>query len=212
MELKDIIKTRRDELGLTMQDIADYVGVSKPTIQRYESGEIVNLKQGMIYKLSQVLRISPAKLMGWENPDEAVSSILHNRINEIGITLDAVAEKTGVPLTWMQNIDTFVPGDWGGENDICYTWITRVAEAIGLPGSTLRTALARQEVPVYDGGSNNSLEQSRDDFKDLVVTDYIPEKIRAVARDLMDLPEDKRDIAINLINMMSQKGKEAKEK
>lgn len=67
MELKDIIKLRRDELGLTLQDIADYIGVSKATVQRYESGEIINLKQSIIYKLSQALKISPSYLMGWDN-------------------------------------------------------------------------------------------------------------------------------------------------
>jgi len=166
MELKDMIKIRREELGLTLQDIADYVGVSKPTIQRYESGEIVNLKQGIIYKLSKILKTSPAKLMGWENPDEAVSSIINKRLEETGITLDQVATKAGVPLYWLQNIDTFIPGEFGEENEIGYTWISQVAEAIGLSGGTLRAALARQEAPVYDGPVSSAEEDFGDVFVD----------------------------------------------
>jgi len=158
MELKDMIKIRREELGLTLQDIADYVGVSKPTIQRYESGEIVNLKQGIIYKLSKILKTSPAKLMGWENPDEAVSSIINKKLEETGITLDQVATKAGVPLYWLQNIDTFIPGELGRENEIGYTWISQVAEVIGLSGGTLRAALALQEIPAYDGPTSSAEE------------------------------------------------------
>ena len=42
MELCDKIKTRRLSLGLTMDDVAKEVGVSKPTVQRWESGVIAN--------------------------------------------------------------------------------------------------------------------------------------------------------------------------
>ena len=44
MELCDKIKTRRLSLGLTMDDVAKEVGVSKPTVQRWESGVIANIK------------------------------------------------------------------------------------------------------------------------------------------------------------------------
>ena len=47
---------------------------------------------------------------------------------------------------------------------------------------------------------------------DLMPDDELPENIRAVARDLMDLPEENRKLAIDMIKMMSQRGKEAKKK
>ena len=34
------IKQRREELGLTLEDIASYVKVARSTIQRYEAGSI----------------------------------------------------------------------------------------------------------------------------------------------------------------------------
>lgn len=40
----------------------------------------------------------------------------------------------------------------------------------------------------------------------------IPENITAVARDLMDLPEENKKLAIDMIKMMSKRGKEAKQK
>lgn len=45
MEVKDIITNRRTELGLTMKELADMVGVSEGTISRWESGEIENMRR-----------------------------------------------------------------------------------------------------------------------------------------------------------------------
>ena len=67
MELKDKIKTRRLQLGLTLEDVAKAVGVSAPTIQRYESGEIKNMRRDKISSLADALQTTPAYLMGWED-------------------------------------------------------------------------------------------------------------------------------------------------
>lgn len=64
MNISKFIKSRRLELGLTMKNVADFVGVSEGTISRWESGEIKNMKRNKIAKLSQILKISPMELMG----------------------------------------------------------------------------------------------------------------------------------------------------
>lgn len=66
MAIGEIMKDRREELGLTLEQVGEYIGVGKATVQRYESGEIKNLKQETIEKLSQVLKVTPSYLMGWE--------------------------------------------------------------------------------------------------------------------------------------------------
>lgn len=66
MKMNEKIKSRREELGLTLQDIGDFIGVSKATVQRYESGEIKNLKLESTEKLAIILNVSPVYLMGWE--------------------------------------------------------------------------------------------------------------------------------------------------
>jgi len=72
MDLRLIIKTRRTELDLTLDQLSKKVGVTIATLQRYESGEIdiynVHLKK--IEKLAKALEVSPAFLMGWENPEK----------------------------------------------------------------------------------------------------------------------------------------------
>lgn len=67
MEFKDLIKKRRLDLGLTMEELGKKIGVSKATIQRYESGEIKNVRRDKIAKLANALDTTPAYLMGWED-------------------------------------------------------------------------------------------------------------------------------------------------
>lgn len=61
--INNIIKQRREELGLSQEYIAKAVGVSKATVSRWESGEIENLRRNRIYNLSKVLQISPNDLL-----------------------------------------------------------------------------------------------------------------------------------------------------
>lgn len=66
MAISKVLHDRRTELQLTLKEIADFVGVSEATVQRWESGAIKNLRQDKIARLAQALRISPSVLMGWE--------------------------------------------------------------------------------------------------------------------------------------------------
>ena len=43
MSFKENIKTRRLELNLTLEEVSNKLGISKPTLQRYESGVILNV-------------------------------------------------------------------------------------------------------------------------------------------------------------------------
>lgn len=76
MDFKDKIKINREKLGYTLEELSKLVGVSAPTIQRYESGEIKNVRRDKIAKLAEALKVSPSYLMGWE--DENKDPILEN--------------------------------------------------------------------------------------------------------------------------------------
>lgn len=52
--------------GLTLLEVAERLGKTEATIQRYESGNIKNLKNDTIEDLASVLNVSPAYLMGWD--------------------------------------------------------------------------------------------------------------------------------------------------
>lgn len=67
MEFNQLVKQRRLQLNLTMEELGKRVGVSKATIQRWESGEIKNVRRDKILKLSNALETTPSCLMGWQD-------------------------------------------------------------------------------------------------------------------------------------------------
>ncbi len=69
MGLKENIKSKRIERKMTLEDLAKSVGVSRQTIQRYESGVIGNIPSDKIELIARALDTSPAYLMGWEQID-----------------------------------------------------------------------------------------------------------------------------------------------
>lgn len=68
------IKQRRKELGLSADDVASSLGVSRATIYRYESSEIEKLPITILEPLAKILRTSPAYLMGWTNCELPIPS------------------------------------------------------------------------------------------------------------------------------------------
>ncbi len=75
MELKTIIANKRNELGLTLEDVAKICNVSISTVKRWESGEIVDIKRDKVVKLAQALHTTPAYIMGWEDEDKTKDEI-----------------------------------------------------------------------------------------------------------------------------------------
>ena len=65
--LQERIKQQRVLLKLTLLEVADQLGVKEATVQRYESGEIKNIKHETIEKLARILKVSPEYLMGWRD-------------------------------------------------------------------------------------------------------------------------------------------------
>ncbi|MCD8333753.1 MAG: helix-turn-helix domain-containing protein [Clostridiales bacterium] len=70
MDVKDRIKARRTELGLTLEQVGNYVGVSKSTVKKWETGYISNMRRDKIARLSEILQISPVELMGWKMDED----------------------------------------------------------------------------------------------------------------------------------------------
>lgn len=60
------LENRRKELGLTLEEVGKYVGVSKSTVKKWETGYIDNMKRDKIALLAQILQISPLTILGIE--------------------------------------------------------------------------------------------------------------------------------------------------
>lgn len=69
MTTGDRIKVRREELGLSVEELATKLGKHRATIYRYESNDIENFPADVLVPLAQVLKTTPAYLMGWETKD-----------------------------------------------------------------------------------------------------------------------------------------------
>ena len=83
MEFKDLIKTKRLQHHMTMEEVGKLVGVTKATVQRWESGEIKNIRRDKIAKLSAALKCSPAYLMGWEEAKAQKMEEKNNTITDV---------------------------------------------------------------------------------------------------------------------------------
>lgn len=64
------ITSRRKELGMTLTDLADEVGVAASTIYRYEQGSFSKIKIPVIESIAIALRVSPGWLLG--NTDDPI--------------------------------------------------------------------------------------------------------------------------------------------
>jgi Predicted transcriptional regulators len=72
MEVKDMISAKRKALGYSMEEVAKRVGVSKQTVQKWESGKIENMRRSSLAELSKVLDIPISDLMGWKHEPSSV--------------------------------------------------------------------------------------------------------------------------------------------
>lgn len=70
MNINQRLKLLRESSGLTLEDVAKSVGVTKQTVQKYESGVVVSIPSDKIELLAEVYHVSPAYIMGWiDNPN-----------------------------------------------------------------------------------------------------------------------------------------------
>lgn len=60
------IRELRKERGLTLEQVANVVGVGKSTVRKWETGMIANMKRDKIDALAKALGTTPAYLMGWK--------------------------------------------------------------------------------------------------------------------------------------------------
>ena len=119
MKINEKIKARREELKLTVEDVARALNVNKSTISRYESENIKKMPIDFIKPLANVLKCSPEYLMGWIDEDSAdmykQSGIDFFRIplyspiccGDGGFNEDNILEYVPVPSKGLSNPDNY---------------------------------------------------------------------------------------------------------
>lgn len=61
------IKDLRTSQGMTLEQVAEKVGVGKSTVRKWETGLIANMRRDKIAALADALNTSPMYLMGWSD-------------------------------------------------------------------------------------------------------------------------------------------------
>lgn len=70
VEVGNRIKKYRKERALTLKELADKVGLTEATIQKYEAGNIKKLDVKTIEIIANALSVKSEVLVGWESEYE----------------------------------------------------------------------------------------------------------------------------------------------
>ena len=100
--LNENMKRLRLEKGMTLADVGEKIGVRNATIQRYESGEIKNIKQETIIKLAELFDVDPSELMGWKTAEPAA---LTPRPRKKGVRIPVLGSvAAGIPIEAIEDV------------------------------------------------------------------------------------------------------------
>ena len=120
MTVGDRIRQARLEQDVTQQELADYIGVSKQAVYKYENNIVTNIPTDKVDAIAKRLRVSPAYLMGWEeqpapaaSKEPAIPPGFMPMPEMVQVPLiGSIA--CGTPITAEQNIKSYVgvPAAW----------------------------------------------------------------------------------------------------
>lgn len=63
------IHQKRKEMGMSLEELGDKLGVSRQCVSKWESNGVKNIDRDYIAKMAQIFHVSPAWLMGFESTD-----------------------------------------------------------------------------------------------------------------------------------------------
>ena len=111
MTVGDRIRQVRQEQDVTQQELADYIGVSKQAVYKYENNIVTNIPTDKVDAIAKRLKVSPAYLMGWEEQPEPKKPTIPRgfepmpKMKKIPL-IGSIA--CGEPITAEQNIEKMV--------------------------------------------------------------------------------------------------------
>lgn len=92
MNVGKIIEKRRLELGYTLEEVGNAVGVGKSTVRKWETGYISEMRRDKIMKVANFLDINPLDLLGAEyKPNIADEVVTFPVIGEVAAGYDMIA-------------------------------------------------------------------------------------------------------------------------
>lgn len=107
MKIGDRIKQRREELGISVDEVAKKLGKHRATIYRYESNDIGTLPTDVLEPLAVVLETTPAALMGWGDFQEHLPSNV-KKLEPMGKIPLLGRIACGEPILAEENIEDYI--------------------------------------------------------------------------------------------------------
>lgn len=81
--VNQLIKDRRLQLGLTLEQVAEKVGVGKSTVRKWEIGLIQNMRRDNMQKLADALNLNPLDLLEFDIIDDVNVPLFENPRNRV---------------------------------------------------------------------------------------------------------------------------------
>lgn len=101
MKTGSYLRARRKKLGLTLEELAKRVGVTRQTLSRYENGIIANIPMDKIARLAEAMHTTPTELLGWQS-----NEFLEYQSNQRVPILGRIS--AGLPLYAEEHVEGFV--------------------------------------------------------------------------------------------------------
>lgn len=94
------IKELRNNLNMSVDELAEKLGKNRATIYRYEKGDIGNLPLDVLEPLAKSLKTTPAYLMGWEDKNDkdeiTIGKLLKQMRTQRNMTINEYAKEIGI--------------------------------------------------------------------------------------------------------------------
>lgn len=109
-ELGKLIYTRREEFGLSLNDLAKRSGLSRNHVRRLEGKTCTHLRTKTAFVLAQTLKISNAELSRFvetrEKPtDSKLGKVIREQRHELGLSTDDLAQRIGTTPQFINQVE-----------------------------------------------------------------------------------------------------------
>lgn len=101
------MKSRRKEIGLSAERVAEILGISPATIYRYEKGDIEKVPGHLLGPIAKALQTTPAYLMGWDSSGSSLPSNIIPMPSTYKVPLIGTIA-CGQPILAVENADEVV--------------------------------------------------------------------------------------------------------